>query len=285
MDIDPELPYSGSSTILVTLSRPVTTQEVFENLTLQVGNTIVSPASAGEGVITFESAGGVTILATVEEDTITLADTEGYPYQVKNAWWGGADIISVNPELPFTGQSSALVLQMSRPLSVSETAVNLVLKTTGGLELTPRISGSYIFYEQGGRPLYQVTPLNTGYIRITPQSSASTNPITEVIYTDAAPVLVYPITYRVYNGKKYLCDGDGKLLNTGVYFFRCDDDESGWYNIEDNNELAVVSEAFGGYTYCLYRPVFYNAFIVTLNDGEFTFVDGEPRFELHSFVS
>lgn len=285
MDIDPELPYSGSSTILITLSRPVTTQEVFENLTLQVGNNIVSPASAGEGVITFESAGGVTILATVEGDTITLANSAGFTYQVKNAWWGGADIVSVNPELPFTGQSSALILEMSRPLSVSETAENLVLKTTGGLELTPTISGSYIIYGQGGRPLYQVTPLNTGYIRIDPQVSAATNPITEVIYTDAAPVLVYPITYRVYNGKKYLCDGDGKLLNTGVYFFRCDDDESGWYNIEDNNELAVVSEAFGGYTYCLYRPVFYNAFIVTVNDGEFTFVDGEPRFELHSFVS
>lgn len=285
MEIDPELPYSGSSTILITLSRPVTTQEVFENLTLQVGNKIVSPASAGEGVITFESAEGVTILATVEGDTITLENSQGYPYQVKNAWWGGADIVSVNPELPFTGQSSALVLEMSRPLSVSETAANLVLKTTGGLELTPTISGTNIFYKQGDTPLYQVTPLNTGYVRITPQVSASTNPITEIIYTDAAPVLVYPITYRVYNGRKYLCDGNGKLLNTGVYFFRCDDDQSGWFNIEDNNELAVVSEDFGGYTYCLYRPVFYNAFIVTVNDGEFTFVDGEPRFELHSFVS
>lgn len=285
MEIDPELPYSGSSTILITLSRPVTTQEVFENLTLQVGNTIVSPASAGEGVITFESAGGVTILATIEGDTITLANSRGFSYQVKNAWWGGADIVSVNPELPFTGQSTALVLEMSRPLSVSETAANLVIKTTGGFELTPLIQGSYIFYQQGNRPIYQVTPLNTGKVNITPQVNASAYPITDLIYKDAAPILVYPITYRVYNGKKYLCDGDGKLLNTGVYFFRCEDDVMGWYNIEDNNELAVVSEAFGGYTYCLYRPVFYNAFIVTVNDGEFTFVDGQPRFELHSFVS
>lgn len=224
-------------------------------------------------------------MATIDGDTITLANSQGYPYQVKNAWWGGADIVSMEPELPYTGQTASLVLQMSRPLSVSETAENLKIKIRDGFELTPVVEGSNIYYQQGSQPIYQVMPLNTGRVNVIPYVGASAYPITEIEYTDAAPVLIYPITYRMYNGKKYLCDGDGKLLNTGVYFFRCDDDVMGWYNIEDNNELAVVSEAFGGYTYCLYRPVFYNAFIVTVNDEEFTFVDGEPRFELHSFVS
>lgn len=167
MEIDPELP-SGSSTILITMSRPVTGNEVKDNLQVRMGGWLTPGAITEQGdnyVITYAPADFKATVPKDGSDVITC--THSFGQTVEEIIWGAHPAIyhRANTETASSGDfvvdKDGKVILSEDGLAISKTSITYNFSDQAKSKAVAALYGvSPIVFEVSGSYAHKDEALN-----------------------------------------------------------------------------------------------------------------------------
>lgn len=304
MEIDPVLP-SGSSTILITMSREVTGYEVKDNLQVRVGGWLTPNTITEQGnnyVITYTPANVTVTVPKDGSNVITCTPASGQT--VQEIIWGA------HPAIYYRTLSGAgclcneygLLCVYTTPgatyvIRDTETDLGWMKVMVPNLEsLIEQCGGSVevIIDEMVGGNMtvecnYVVAQFFNGQPEPPLQEWNGTMP--------PAPVVEQTLMYRASGTRYYLVNEEGRLISDGTHVFR--EDLEGdpldplhtgrYFPVElDPAILTPLINNWGELVLVLYRAQAYNNYEITYGTYAgypklYDFRQGVPQFELNEY--
>lgn len=306
MDIDPELP-SGSSTILITMSRVVTANEVKDNLQVRVGDAWPTPNTITEQgdnyVITYTPANVTVTVPKDGSNVITCTPASGQT--VQEIIWGAHPAIYYRT----VGSSKYLCNEYGLLCVDTTTSDKFVIRfvddTIGWMKMmVPDVES--LIEQCGGSVEVDINETSMGFFTVTCYyveaqffNGQPEPPLAEWNgTTPPTPVLEQTLMYRDSGiSSRYLVNEEGRLISDGTHVFR--EDREGdpldplhtgrYFPVElDPAILTPLINNWGDLVLVLYRAQAYNNYEITYGTYAgypklYDFRQGVPQFELNEY--
>lgn len=306
MEIDPELPYSGSSAILITVSREVAGYEVKDNLQVRVGDTWLTPNTITEQgdnyVITYTPANVTVTIPKDGSDAITCTPASGQT--VQEIIWGAHPAIyyrTVNGSKYLCNEYGLLCV------STGSSSAKVIMYTGERLGWRNMIVDDLesLIEACGGSVAVDINETSFGFFTVTcnyveaqffngqPEPALAEWNGT----TPPAPVVEQTIMYRASGTRYYLVNEEGRLISDGTHVFREDIEgdpldplhTGRYFPVElDPAVLTPLINNWGDLILVLYRAQAYNNYEITYGTYAgypklYDFRQGVPQFELNEY--
>lgn len=305
MEIDPDLP-SGSSPILITMSRVVTANEIKDSLQVRMGGWLTPNTITEQGdnyVITYPPADFKATVPKDGSDVITC--THRFGQTVEEIRWGAHPAIyyrTVNGSIKYLCNEYGLLCVYTKlgtgyVITDTDTELGWMKMNVPNLEsLIEQCGGSVevVLDEMvGGNMTVECNHVVAEFINGQPEPALQVWKGT----TPPAPVVEQTLMYRSNGERNYIVNEEGRLISDGTNVFRetlegdpLDPFHTGLYYPTRlrAEELASLIDNWGDLVLVLYSASGYDNYVITYGTYAghpklYEFSRGVPMFELNEY--
>ena len=307
MEIDPELPYSGSSAILITMSRVVTAIEVKDSLQVRMGGWLTPGTITEQGdnyVITYPPAG---FKATVPKDgSDVISCTHRFGQTVEEIMWGAHPAIyyrTVNGSIKYLCNEYGLLCVYTKlgtdyVITDTDTELGWMKMEVPNLEsLIEQCGGSVeVIVDEmvGGNMTVEYNHVQAQFINGQPEPALQEWNGT----TPPTPVIEQTLMYRdASESDRYIVNEEGRIISDGTHVFREVRDSDPLYPVHSNSYIPIELDTavltrlinnWGELVLVLCRAEAYNNYVITYGTYAgypklYEFVRGVPQFDLNEY--